>query len=94
VGRRAVTGVTLTVPAEVDTHLPRIATARARPLDAVPSVNLDTVTAAYRATVEGILGEVRADLGRDVRAVRPARVPLTPSGASVGERRLAQPART
>ena len=51
--------VTLTVPGEVDAYLSQIETARQRQLDAMPSGNLDTVAAAYRATVERILHEVR-----------------------------------
>ena len=51
--------VTLTVPGEVDAYLSQIETARQRQLDAMPSSNLDTVAAAYRATVERILHEVR-----------------------------------
>ena len=52
--------VTLTAPSEIDAHLAEIETARQKQLDALPAFNRDTVTAAYRATVEGILADVRA----------------------------------
>ena len=53
-------GVMLTVPGEVDAYLSQIEAARQRQLDAMPSGNLDTVAAAYRATLELILHEVRS----------------------------------
>ena len=53
-------GVTLTSPAEVDAYLSQIEAARQRQLDATPSSSLDAVAAAYRATVEQILREVRS----------------------------------
>ena len=52
--------VTLTSPNEVDAHLAETEMARQKQLDALPSCNRDTVTAAYRATLEGILADVRA----------------------------------
>jgi RNA polymerase-binding transcription factor DksA len=52
--------MTLTSPNEVDAHLVAIETARQKQLDALPAFNRDTVTAAYRATVEQILADVRA----------------------------------
>jgi RNA polymerase-binding transcription factor DksA len=52
--------VALTSPSEIDTHLAEIETARRKQLDALPEFNRDTVTAAYRATVERILADVRA----------------------------------
>lgn len=57
-------GVTLTSSHEVDAHLAEIETARQKQLDALPSFNRDTVTAAYRATVESILADVRAARAR------------------------------
>jgi DnaK suppressor protein len=57
-------GVSLTSSAEVDAHLARVETARQRQLEALASKNLDTVAAAYRATVERILEEVRAARAR------------------------------
>jgi RNA polymerase-binding transcription factor DksA len=40
-------------------HLEKFEIARQRQLDAIPTTNLDVVTAAYRASVERILEEVR-----------------------------------
>jgi RNA polymerase-binding transcription factor DksA len=40
-------------------HLENFETARRLQLDAIPTTNLDVVTAAYRASVERILEEVR-----------------------------------
>ncbi|GAB2739982.1 TraR/DksA family transcriptional regulator [Nocardioides pakistanensis] len=57
-------GLCTTAPAEVRAHLTQMETARQRQLDALPSQGLDAVTAAYRATVERILGEVRDALAR------------------------------
>lgn len=51
---------TLTSPSEIDAHLADIESARQKQLDALPEFNRDTVTAAYRATVEDILVDVRA----------------------------------
>lgn len=56
--------VTLTSPDEVDAHLAEIELARQKQLDALPSFNRDTVTAAYRAAVETILTDVRAARSR------------------------------
>ena len=53
-------GVSLTSPSEVDAHLSAVQKARQKQLDALPSFNHDPVTAAYRATVEGIRADVRA----------------------------------
>ena len=52
-------GVTLDSPAAVDIYLSQIEVARQRQLDAMASSGLDVVAAAYRATVERILQEVR-----------------------------------
>lgn len=46
--------------AGVDAHLSQIEMARQRQLDELGVTNLSAVAAAYRATVEGILVEVRA----------------------------------
>ena len=56
--------VTLTSPSEIDAHLADIETARRKQLDALPEFDRDTVTAAYRATVERILADVRAARAR------------------------------
>ena len=40
-------------------HLERFEIARQKQLDAIPTTNLDVVTAAHRASVERILEEVR-----------------------------------
>jgi RNA polymerase-binding transcription factor DksA len=41
-------------------HLENLEIARQKQLDAIPTTNLDVVTAAHRANVERILEEVRA----------------------------------
>lgn len=51
--------VELSAPAEVYTYLLQAEAARQRQLDVLPEVDRDAVAAAYRATVEGILAEVR-----------------------------------
>jgi RNA polymerase-binding transcription factor DksA len=43
----------------LDEQLQRFETARQQQLDAIPTADLDVVTAAYRASVERILDEVR-----------------------------------
>ena len=52
--------VTASAPTEVDAHLRDVELARQRQLDALPPFDRDMVTAAYRATVEQILEQVRA----------------------------------
>jgi RNA polymerase-binding transcription factor DksA len=49
-----------TPPEEIDAYLAQAEEARRRQLEALPEVDLDPVAAAYRATVERILEEVRA----------------------------------
>ena len=51
-------------PDTVRSYLVETQAARQRQLDALPSVDLDPVAAAYRGTVERILAEVRAALLR------------------------------
>jgi RNA polymerase-binding transcription factor DksA len=50
--------------ADLAEHLERFETARQKQLDAIPTTNLDVVTAAYRASVERILEEVRTSRRR------------------------------
>ena len=49
-----------TPPEEIHSYLAQAEEARRRQLEALPEIDLDPVAAAYRATVERILGEVRA----------------------------------
>lgn len=47
------------VSLEVDAHLAEIEVARQRQLDALSKANLDAVAAAYRASIERVLEDVR-----------------------------------
>lgn len=49
-----------TPPEEIHSYLAQAEEARRRQLEALPEIDLDPVAAAYRATVERILDEVRA----------------------------------